>query len=212
MRIRLFENNLLSLLLLSGFVCPLHSAMQDIADTRAGESKQNGAVTVIPFSGVVQSGESFTKGLGNGLLLTVSPNTAAQNGHSDGWSLGIISDGDNSRANLICLPLHGCNNCMIDPDCMVFSHSRNIKFHLPEKWTVEIGIGEPDYSAYSDDPKDSNWEPPTMRVPSYKKMGTLEFTIKDLKMEDVDKKSPNGGDPPAWFSQMQCEGIVKLPQ
>jgi hypothetical protein len=165
-------------LMVSGTTTTLHSAMQGIVDTR---------VTVIPFSGFVKSGESFTKDLGNGSVLKISPDAAPPKGHPDGWSLEIVSDGNQSHAELMCLPLHGCNNCMIDPGCLVFSLNPDKKLHLPQKWTIEIGTNEPS-----------------------KKMGALEFTIKDLKMKDANKKDPAGGYPLAWFSHMQFEGNVTL--
>lgn len=157
------------------------------------------------FAGVVTAGESFAADLGHGLTLKVQPETADAGRNPSGWSLGIEPDG------LICLPLHGCNNCMIDPICMAQTQTQSKEFPLPMVLSVGIGLDEPDYSFYSDNPQDPHWTPPTMRVPYHDKMGILELTITDLKIEDAGLKNPKGYSA-AWFSKMSFKGVVKFPQ
>jgi hypothetical protein len=157
------------------------------------------------FAGTVNAGESFTEDLGRGLTLEVRPAAANAGRNSSGWSVGI------EPAGLICLPLHGCNNCMIDPICTAQAEGQGKGLRLPMVRSVDIGLDEPDYSFYSDNTQDPNWTPPTMRVPSHDKVGILEFTITDLKAEDADAKDPKGSSV-AWFSKMSFKGVVKFPQ
>src|SRR5262249_24336693 len=116
------------------------------------------------FSGILKSGESYTKELDNGLIVTIKPDAKSETGHSSGWTIDILSkESGASQAEIICLPLHGCNNCEVDPWCTVLSEGPNAKPHVPDERSIEIGLGKPDDSAYSKDPY-----PPSMRVPSFK--------------------------------------------
>jgi len=161
----------------------------------------------ISFKGTVKSGEAFEKDLGD-FVFSIAPDRAPRGEHSNGWHIELTSK--HTTGELVCLPMHGCSNCMIDPICMVFQ--RDSKLHLPDERVIDVGLGAPDYSGYSDNPKDPNWDPPTMRIPSFKKRGVLKVTITDAKLEDANKKDTTGTYPLAWFSMMSFEGTFQLPQ
>lgn len=148
-----------------------------------------GRFSKIPFAGTLHGGENYKGHFLNGVSVKIK---SVPDG---GWSLSV--ENEKGKELEICLPLHGCNDCMIDPYCLLHEYNRDGKpLAFPVVYNVELGLDE---STFTTDREDPGW----WRMGYHDKTGVLELTIKDLKVAKTDGKES--------FSRMDFEGAVRVP-